>query len=276
MSNPWTIEEDRILKELYHNTNCKDIAKKINRTVRAIQGRGNYKGYKKDPELISRLFREHFPEKKKWSKEQDSILMKLYPDNDSKDVAVKLGKSLQSVYARANLLGCKKSSEKIRQMAREEYSKNTGFVGRQFKKGHKPANKGKKREEYMTAEGIEKCKKFEFKKGMRSVNLKPIGTIRAGKDRTLMIKVKNPRSWMLLSHVVWMKYYGPVPKGYNILYKDRNPKNIKIENLEMVSNSELMLRNSVCNYPEDLQLTIRRLGMLNRLIKNTLKKQKDE
>lgn len=41
-----------------------------------------------------------------------------------------------------------------------------------FKKGHAAYNKGKKRHEFMTPEGIEKLKKTEFKKGNKPHNTK--------------------------------------------------------------------------------------------------------
>lgn len=37
---------------------------------------------------------------------------------------------------------------------------------------------------------------------------------------------------------IWEQYYGPVPKGYTIHHKDRNPANYNIENLELKSYKE--------------------------------------
>lgn len=52
-----------------------------------------------------------------------------------------------------------------------------------------------------------------------------------------------------------------------IVFKDNNSLNCTIENLECISNPELMKRNSFLNkYPKDLQELIRAKGSLTRQI----------
>lgn len=42
----------------------------------------------------------------------------------------------------------------------------------------------------------------------------------------------------------WEKHFGSIPKHWNIIFKDGNPQNLNIENLELISNEELARRDS--------------------------------
>ena len=42
----------------------------------------------------------------------------------------------------------------------------------------------------------------------------------------------------------WEQNYGPVPEGMNVVFKDDNPENYVLENLELIDNAELSRRNS--------------------------------
>ena len=42
----------------------------------------------------------------------------------------------------------------------------------------------------------------------------------------------------------WEQAYGPIPEGLNVIYKDDNPYNHVVENLELVTDDELSRRNS--------------------------------
>lgn len=43
----------------------------------------------------------------------------------------------------------------------------------------------------------------------------------------------------------WRKKHGEPPQGYVIVFKDNNPTNVKIENLELIGRSELTRRNQI-------------------------------
>lgn len=45
-------------------------------------------------------------------------------------------------------------------------------------------------------------------------------------------------SKQLLHRMVWEKYYGPIPEGYNVHHIDGNKKNNDISNLELISHSD--------------------------------------
>lgn len=115
---------------------------------------------------------------------------------------------------------------------------NTGLTGR-YEKGHIPLNKGKK----MPPEVYEKAKHTMFKKGNRPHNWKPVGSERISVDGYIEIKVKEPRTWKLKQRVVYEQHYGKIPKGMNIVFADGNSLNVDVENLLLVSDSELARLN---------------------------------
>lgn len=215
---------------------------------------------------------------KKWTIEEIDYLKKNYPDKLSKDVAEKLNRSLCSVYTQAQLLGLKKSKEFMdsEKSGRKNVLAEGGKPYR-YPKGHTPFNKGLKQEQYLNQESIEKTSKTRFRKGHKPHNTKHDGAISVRKDNTgvsyLYIRVEEGK-WELLHRKIWEQHYGTIPKGYNIVFKDGDQSNVSIDNLEMVSNKDLMLRNSVQRYPEDLRRLIQVSGALNRQINKVLQDEK--
>lgn len=115
---------------------------------------------------------------------------------------------------------------------------NTGLTGR-FVKGQVSHNKGKK----MSPEVYEKCKHTMFKKGHRPHTWKPVGSERVSVDGYIEVKVKEPRTWKLKHRVVYEQHHGKIPKGMNIVFADGNSLNVDVENLLLVSDSELARLN---------------------------------
>lgn len=113
----------------------------------------------------------------------------------------------------------------------------------QFKKGHTPFNKGKKWDDYLTKDQQEKLKQTMFKKGHNPVNYRSVGSERINCYGYVEIKVKDPGFWRLKHHVIYEEKFGPVPKGFKVIFKDKNRLNLDIENLALVSNSEEFILN---------------------------------
>lgn len=113
---------------------------------------------------------------------------------------------------------------------------SSGLNG-QFLKGHIPANKGKKGK---CAHG---CDKTWFKKGCKPVNHKPVGSERIDRDGYTLIKVAEPSKWRLKQHIVWEEYHGVIPKGYKVIFLDSDTTNFDIDNLMLVTDSELLILN---------------------------------
>lgn len=125
---------------------------------------------------------------------------------------------------------------------RKNHKLNSGLTG-QFQKGNISHNKGKKQSEYMTKEAIERTKATRFKKGNRPSNYRPVGSERITKDGYIEVKVADPNKWETKNKIVYKQHFGDIPKGYKVIYADGNKLNNDINNLILVSNSELLIAN---------------------------------
>lgn len=104
-----------------------------------------------------------------------------------------------------------------------------------FVKGQEPVNKGTK--------GLMKANKTSFKKGCKPHNATKIGYERISKYGHIEVKVAKPNVFRFKHRLVWEKHNGKIPKGLVVVFKDENPKNLAIENLEMLTRLELLQRN---------------------------------
>jgi len=120
-----------------------------------------------------------------------------------------------------------------------------------FRKGMRSHNKGRKQTEYMTPEAIERTKATRFKKGSVPHNTKWDGAERVSKDGYIEVRVSQ--GVYKFKHVLaWERKKGPVPKGFIVTFKDGDKTNCNINNLELMSRAENMLRNSRHKYPEEV------------------------
>lgn len=211
--------------------------------------------------------------KKFWTEKERQKLRELWPDTPSIEVAEALGRTLGSVQAQAGLMKLKKSKKYLASLAQNEKfleaRKNT-----RFEKGKKAWNKGMSITDFMSPESIANSKKTRFKKGHEPHNTKSDGmiSIRGTKEGRPMKYIRIEKAkWKPLHRYTWEKENGKVPKGFNIVFKDGDPMNCKIENLEIVSNEDLMLRNSIMNYPTDIRKTIKLISKLEKSIKDAEK-----
>lgn len=138
---------------------------------------------------------------------------------------------------------------------------NSGVTG-YFKKGNVPPNKGKKITEYMSPESIKKMTKTQFKKGQRPRNTDPIGTAKALKDGYLWVKIndelkpKNKRvNWMPLHQMMYEFYYGQIPAGYHVFFKNKNNRDFSKENLGIISRQESAIMNHMGRVSDFSEIT---------------------
>ncbi|PSA91505.1 HNH endonuclease [Bacillus atrophaeus] len=124
---------------------------------------------------------------------------------------------------------------------------SSGLDGR-FKSGHVPFNKGKKG---LVCGG----KETQFKKGQRALNYRPIGSERVSVDGYIEIKIANPGKWRLKHLVLWEKANGPVPKGHCLLFLDGNKLNVTLDNLQLITRSQLIRMNQNGLISKDADLT---------------------
>ncbi len=197
-----------------------------------------------------------------WTEMEDMILRAKYSIAATDELCRILKRTPRSVYARAPLFGLKRDRSWLIE-AGKKLSQNPAAVATRFAKGSVPANKGKK----MRPEIYDKLAPTMFKSGHMPINHRPVGSERVNVDGYVEIKVAEPRKWKLKHRVVWEEQNGPIPRGYNIQFRDGNPLNVQLDNLYIISRADqLKNQNSIqARYPEELRGVIR--------VKATLKGQ---
>ena len=189
-----------------------------------------------------------------WTDEQEQYLVAHYATTSNAELAAVLGKkNADRVMAKAFRLGLKKSSEFL-----SEQSKNKGQGG-QFKKGMTPHNKGKKLSDSTKA----KLAKTMFKSGNRPHNTLQVGAETQDKNGYVMVKIAEPNVWRYKHHIAFGE---PVPKDHKVIFIDGNKRNFDKANLMLVSNAELMNRNTMHRYPPELVQLLKTLSKLKKRV----------
>jgi hypothetical protein len=226
--------------------------------------------------------------KRLWHPAEDALLVARYPHEATEVLARDLRRPLSSTYQRALKLGLRKTAAYLAGPAacRLRRGDNVGVASR-FQKGHVPANKGLRRPGW----GPGRMKETQFRKGERrgvaARNWRPVGTILADPEGYLRIKVReaqpgeaygfgNPRVWPLLHRHVWEAAHGPLPKGHAIAFRNRDRKDVHLDNLECISRRELMARNTVHNLPKPLAAAVQLLGALTRQIRRRTRTHEEQ
>lgn len=206
-----------------------------------------------------------------WSREDDTLLRRIYPDTPTAQVARRLKRTAAATYGRAGKLGLHKSPAYLASPAACRLRRGDQ-VGKRFRfqKGHVPANKGLRRPGWAPG----RMRETQFKEGVRrgvAVRLyKPIGTERISKDGYLERKVNDglplQARWRAVHLVLWESLHGPVPAGHAVAFKNGDRTDIRPENLELLHRRTLMARNTVHNLPKPLASAVLLLGALRRKI----------
>lgn len=221
---------------------------------------------------------------KPWTRAELKALAATYPDTPTRAVADLLGRPLSGVYRQASLLGLQKSNA-YRASPAACRLRRGGEVGKEFrfKKGHVPANKGLRRPGWAPGRMAE----TQFKKGEMSGaaqhNYVPIGSTRISKDGYLEIKTTDDpdlypaRRWVAAHRLVWEAENGPIPPRHIIVFRPGMRTAIRaeitVDRLQCISLAENMARNSIHNYPKDIQDAVRSVAVLNRRINRVEKHQ---
>ncbi|MGG5506736.1 MULTISPECIES: HNH endonuclease signature motif containing protein [unclassified Myroides] len=207
-----------------------------------------------------------------WTSELEQKLKEIYPTTLTQSIADDFKMSIYAIRNKAWSLGLKKDIEWIRDNSRYNMQFNEGAKRNQIKKGSVPHNKGKK----INKEVYEKMKHTFFKKGNVPANAKKDFEEVQRRDSSgkvyWMIKLPGNKK-LLFKHVwIWETTNGKISKGQNIVFKNGNSLDCQLDNLECISNAELMRRNTIQRYPADIKQAIR----LNSKLKKQLKDITDE
>ena len=203
--------------------------------------------------------------------EEDEIIKALYLELPVKTLGKLINRSHCGITRRFEALGLVIPLEVI-----EERKQNS-----RYSKGNVPFNKGKKIADYLSPEQYERVKTTFFQSGHIPHNALPDFTEVERPDKTgkmnIMIKLPGRRKLVYKNIYVWEEHTGkPLPKGYNVVFKTDDRTNFSPENLECISNKELMLRNTVHRYPKEIVQLVQLKAAVKRQInqheKNSNKK----
>lgn len=114
-----------------------------------------------------------------------------------------------------------------------------------FKKGSIPHNLGKKVEEYVNPEAIERMENTQFKAGKDHEGKNHIswqGGVQHNSVDCVHVWIGNNQR-VRRPKMVYEENFGKAPKGYVIFHKDGNKDNDAPDNLEAISRAELLKRN---------------------------------
>ena len=169
-----------------------------------------------------------------WTNDMLRKLRREYPTRYNAELARELGLKMGTVKNKAYKLGLRKSAEHIREATAKG----------QFKPGQQSHTKGKK----MSPEVYAKVKRTMFRKGHTSGRTLYDGAtvIRKGdKEGTRYRYIRVAlRKWQEYYRYVWEQAHGPIPEGGVIRHINGDTLDDRLENLELLTKQENMVRNS--------------------------------
>ena len=183
----------------------------------------------------------------KWSDEEKDYLREITPGRHYKEIVELMNSKFEYEFNIGQI-----------KAAIARHKLNTGFTGH-FPKGNIPFNKGTK--------GLMKANKTSYKKGNIPQNYKPVGTERITEDGYTEIKVKDPNVWKLKHRIIYEEHYGEIPKGYVVMFLDRDKSNFDINNLILISRNQLKTLNQNDLIKDDPELTKSGIILADLLIK---------
>lgn len=246
MKRVWTDKMDNLLRRHYPKGDLRTLTERLGVTRAAVKSRASKLG-------IVRKVNMHRP----WTQRQLDYLQRHYADTPMAELKRRTGHAEKSIWQRAAAMGLHKSKEFLQEQGRRT-AKHPNSIAKRFKKGQVPMNKGKRDYEFRSPDAIARCAKTQFKKGNRPHNTKPVGYERINDDGYILVKVSMDSKMVLKHRWVWEQANGPIPKGYNIMFRDGNRLNCSLDNLELVSRGEAARRQVKSETPEQRRKRVER------------------
>jgi hypothetical protein len=213
-----------------------------------------------------------------WTAEQVALLREMYPDTPMPEIERRLGLPLTIIYAKATRLGLRRSASYLASPHACRLRRGGGVgAEHRFPKGNVPANKGQRRPGFAPG----RMRETQFKKGRpanQSHNYVPIGAEKVEKKNGYLVRkvtddpaIAPVRRWVAVHRLVWEAANGPVPPGHAIAFvggrRTAVRDEITLDRLELVSQAEMMRRNTIHNLPKPLVEVIQLRGAINRQIR---------
>ena len=250
-----------------------------------------------------------------WKEEEDARLRSLYRSCTIVEIAEMLGLSYYQVKRRLHFLGIKArhpgrkftaeqeewlvahnhmSASEMSKGINDEFSLSTspdeikGWRARtknprptpsRFQKGHTPFSKGKKWDEYMSPESQARSRMTTFKKGDTPHNTQPLGSISVMVGYWVM-KVSHTgnqhQKWKFLHRLLWEKEKGPIPKGMNVVFRNGDRNDIRMENLMLMDRKEMARYTPVDDSEPEMQRFSEIVARVAAKVAEKMKGEEDE
>lgn len=201
-----------------------------------------------------------------WTPAEDDLMRQLYLTHTAHELVPILDRPPKAIWHRAYDLGIRKSRDWIAERARQANLRGDhGGRAHRFKPGQKPWNYGI---EYQAGGRSAETRYAPGNRSGRAVAMwQPVGATRI-KDGYLERKINDGmpihRRWRGEHLVIWEAVNGPLPKGHAIVFRDGERTHITLENLELVSRRELMRRNTVHRWGEEIARLVQLKGAITR------------
>lgn len=188
--------------------------------------------------------------------EQEQYIRENYLSTPIKRLAKLIGRSSCFVYG-----FMKRNNLVVPEQIIEQRKKDS-----HYKKGAHPFNKGMKQTDFMTEESIKRTAATRFKTGHEPHNTKYdfYLSVRYSKGTSYWwIRVRKAK-FVLLHRWMWQKAYGPIPKGYNVQFKDGNTHNVTLDNLYLTDRKNQAVVNKMGgkSIPYEFRKTIKLINEL--------------
>jgi hypothetical protein len=118
----WTREETAEFKRIYGTRTDEDLSLIFGRSEDEIDREARRHALAKDKAFVRKLRGEAATRMPRWSSEEIEILKRDYPYRPNLEIARELERTVKSVVSKAHNLGLKKSSDRLREMGRENVS----------------------------------------------------------------------------------------------------------------------------------------------------------
>lgn len=203
-----------------------------------------------------------------WTPAEIAILVREYPERHAHEVAAMLGVSVKRVWAKACDMRLGKSAgywEREKARLSELAKSNAGLIEHQARPGEQPWNAGRS---YMPGGNVTAG---WFRKGQISKRWDQekyaVGALRINTYGDFQIKFGNGH-WESMGRYAWFLKTGHWPQdGMVVWRKNGDHFDVQDENLELITRSEAMKRNSFWNnYPPEYARLVQLKGAITRQV----------
>lgn len=250
----FSAQESAFVRDHYALMPTEDIAKKLNRPVRAIRSHAHMLGIKK----VEKAVRQ-----KSITGPLLEVLELMYPVMSNADLSELLGVSESLVKYTATEYGIKKDLAFRKQQLRVNAKH-----GKQFKPGQQPWNAG-----------IADPSHPYHKRGHPNPRKLPVGTLRErikpfhDGSRHSYLHMRTETDWVPFAQIMWEEYHQrSLPKGLHVYFKNGDRLDFSKDNLVAITREELVICTGRYQAPLELLPLVKKSVQISRAIKEISKK----